>query len=150
MNVEEYGLRRRDHEAITKILLGDGYTEVHKWIDALAGPFFDNGCPYMHWVKRHNLKALRDKYGDQTSPEFMAGLLHIQCDLLSHFRTFTPTPKTESDVKKILKNKGHWIRRCKGLLDKKDDWLESGWKRESYREELIRLAKQKLEQSNSE
>lgn len=115
----------KDHVKITEIIFKEGFPEVHRWIDALAVPFFDEGCPYMHWVKRHNLDALELKYG-KNSKKFLVGVVHIFCDIISHFAKFYEVPQSTSDVEAILKQEKVWVETHLLLKDPE----ENGRKRE--------------------
>ena len=59
----EYKMKREDHIKITKMFFsGNGYNNVHDWIDELYKPYLD----FAHWIERHNLEALKEKYKEGT------------------------------------------------------------------------------------
>ena len=98
---------RKEHVIVTETVFGDGYDEVHKWIDSDAGNWFNTGhSVFRHWVKYHNHEALKEKYGEG-SIEFNVGILHIICDWMSHLNKFH-IPETSGDVTKLLMDYELW------------------------------------------
>ena len=92
-------MKFEDHVKITEMVMGEGYPEVHEWIDACFpdylhdGKHSNYGTVNYHWIERHHTEALAVKY-EVNSPEYLAGCLHIICDWISHWgRAYLPTNK---------------------------------------------------------
>ena len=92
----------KEHLEIDYIVFRPTFAEVHRWLDTTYPETEKSGVsPFRHWIKRHNVEALKTKYGDQT-PEFHAGCLHVLCDWLSHLDVWA-LPKDEAEVIAKLK-----------------------------------------------
>lgn len=90
-------MNHKEHVTVDYIIFRQTFAEVHTWLDETDPEKKKSGIsPYRHWIKRHNVEALKDKYGDQTI-EFNAGCMHILCDWLSHFYVWV-LPKNETEV----------------------------------------------------
>jgi len=91
-----------NHQTFDLIIFRKPFGEVHKWLDATYSETEKLGVSqYRHWIKRHNVEALRTQYGDQTR-EFRAGCLHVLCDWLWHLDVWA-LPKNEAEVIEKLK-----------------------------------------------
>lgn len=91
------------HCNVTDLVMGKKFNEVHKWLDELY-QFYENTEPYRHWIERHNIKAVSEKY-DEGSHEHSAALLHIICDWISRFSVVN-CPSTQEDVINKLRKYG--------------------------------------------
>ena len=80
------------------MVMGEPYEEVHLWLDANYNEF-EKSEPYRHWIERHNLEAISQKYSDPQ--EYSAAIFHIICDWLYHFRVVN-FPTTSVDVENNL------------------------------------------------
>ena len=95
-------MNHKSHEKIDRLLFGKAYPEVHKWLDATFGDTRKlDVSEYRHWITRHNLKALEDKYGDGIR-EFRVGCMHVVCDWLYHHDVWL-LPDNEVEVIEKLK-----------------------------------------------
>ena len=92
----------KDHLKINYIVFRPTFAEVHRWLDATYPEIEKSGVSqFRHWIKRHNVEALKKRYGDQTL-EFRVGCLHVLCDWLSHLGVWA-LPKDEAEVIEKLK-----------------------------------------------
>ena len=73
-----------------------GYDEVHQWIDATYKPHLG----FAHWINRHHIEAITEKYGEDTI-EYDVAYLHIFSDFLSHLGLFK-VPKTKQECEEQL------------------------------------------------
>ncbi len=98
-------MNHKDHVVIDYTVLRHTFFEVHRWLDATYSETEKSGVSqYRHWITRHNVDALKNRYGDQ-NPEFHAGCLHILCDWLYHLDIWY-LPIDEAEVVAKLKEKG--------------------------------------------
>jgi hypothetical protein len=93
-------LHRKQHVVITYMFFKKGYDEVHAWIDNTYRP----NLGYLHWLNRHHIQAIKEKYGEDTV-EYKVAFLHIMCDFLSHLGLFI-VPKNREDCLNIFKDLG--------------------------------------------
>jgi len=95
-------MNHEDHAMVDYIIFRHTFIEVHRWLDATYPETEKSGVsPFRHWITRHNVEALRIRYGDQTR-EFYAGCVHIICDWLSRLNVWA-LPKDEAEVIEKLK-----------------------------------------------
>ena len=94
------------HVEVTKIVFGEGYPEVHKWIDACFPKYMHDGeCAHYgsvnyHWIERHHIEALAEEYGEN-SVRFLVGCLHIVTDWINHWG-IAKLPRNQSEVKDLI------------------------------------------------
>lgn len=75
-----------DHCKITEIIFGKPHRYVHNWLDAFYSVHKSN----KHWVHRHHIKAIKEKYGEGTT-EYLVAYVHILCDwLVQYAHPFVP------------------------------------------------------------
>ena len=95
-------MNHEDHAMVDFIIFRRTFIEVHRWLDATYLETEKLGVsPFRHWITRHNVETLKNKYGDQTR-EFYAGCVHIICDWLSRLNVLA-LPKDEAEVIAKLK-----------------------------------------------
>ena len=95
-------MNHEDHAMVDYIIFRRTFVKVHRWLDATYPETNKLGVSqYRHWIKRHNVEALRARYGDKTR-EFRAGCLHVLCDWLWHLDVWI-LPKDEAEVIAKLK-----------------------------------------------
>ncbi len=95
-------MNHKDHKMVDFFVFKKIFPELHKWLDATYSETEKLGVSqYRHWIKRHNVEALRARYGDKTR-EFRAGCLHILCDYLWHLDVWA-LPNDEAEVIEKLK-----------------------------------------------
>lgn len=95
-------MNHKDHVMADFFIFKKTFAEVHKWLDATYPETQKPGVSqFRHWVKRHNVEALKARYGDKTI-EFHAGCMHVLCDWLSHLNVWA-LPKDEAEVIAKLK-----------------------------------------------
>lgn len=93
-------MNRKEHLNIDILVFGKEFNNVHSWLDGEYWKYTKN--PYLHWLNRHHIKAIYEKYGHFT-PEYNSAYLHILFDFLSHFQ-LAYVPIDEEDVKSMLKS----------------------------------------------
>ena len=101
-------MRRKEHIMVDEIVFKThDFEYVHEWLDATFGEWVDTEhSPYRHWIKRHNVTALEEKF--EAEIERNVGYLHILCDWLSHFGMYY-LPEDEEKVEWMLKYKdAYW------------------------------------------
>jgi len=87
---------REIHEAVTMMVLGYKYSEVHRWLDGTY-----NGRNWRtHRIARHNRKAINKRY-KKGSGKWMAARLHVVIDWLNSYKIFI-LPRDEEEVKRLL------------------------------------------------
>lgn len=91
-------MRLKDHVAITEIMFGSGYDEVHIWLDELYKPHLG----FLHWKYRHHERAIEEKY-EYGTIEYEVAIFHVLCDWFSHCRLYH-IPKDEDEVILWLKD----------------------------------------------
>jgi hypothetical protein len=96
-------MERKEHLRVDEFFYNKTYNEVHQWLDATYVNYMKTN-PYLHWIERHHIKAIEEKYGIG-SIEYNVAYLHILADFLSHLQIAT-VPKDEEDVKSYLKSWG--------------------------------------------
>ncbi len=112
----------KDHEKLDILMFGKSYPEVHQWIDecfddyARGGKHEDAGNAYYHWIERHHLQAIRDKFipkkgkdnvtyvTDEKLNRYEAAKLHIIADWLTHWG-HPELPHNKEEVIKLLDEK---------------------------------------------
>jgi hypothetical protein len=94
---------RHEHLKVDKFFYNKEYNEVHKWLDETY-PQYARTNPYMHWLERHHLQAIEEKYG-LGSIEYNVAYLHILADFLSHMQ-IAVVPKNKEEVGSYLKSWG--------------------------------------------
>ena len=97
-------MRLDDHLAISEIVFGRKCEEVHKWLDETFPKYLELGSPFLHWKERHHIKAIKDKYKED-SLEYGVALLHVITDWMSHLRVFR-VPLNEEEVVTELRRFG--------------------------------------------
>jgi len=90
-------MKRADHIAIEKIVLGYEFPDVHKWIDSKY-PIYRG---FKHWKHYHHIDAIDKKYR-KGSYENKSAQLHVLIDIFSRFGVGY-IPQTEEDLIKFLK-----------------------------------------------
>jgi hypothetical protein len=96
-------MKRQDHLRVDKFTWDKEYNDVHQWLDECF-PKYAGRNPYMHWLERHYLDAIKEEYGEFTL-EYNVAYMHILFDYLSHFQ-FAYVPKTKKDAESMLKSLG--------------------------------------------
>jgi len=95
-------MNHKDHGMVDFSLYRETFPEVHKWLDSIYPETEKLGVSqFRHWITRHNIEALKTKYGEQTI-EFRVGCMHVLCDWLSHLDRWE-LPKDEAEVIEKLK-----------------------------------------------
>jgi hypothetical protein len=89
-------MKTEDHLAIDKIVFGEEFPEVHKWLDEL----YTESLGFNHWLMRHHLWAIERKYPEGTNG-YLVALLHVTVDWLSHLRMFE-VPVNSAEVGELL------------------------------------------------
>jgi len=96
-------MKREEHLKVDKFAWNKEYNDVHAWLDETF-PKYAGRNPYRHWLERHFLDAVKEKYGEFTL-EYNVAYLHILFDYLSHFQV-AYAPQTKKDVEDMLKSQG--------------------------------------------
>jgi hypothetical protein len=94
-------MNRQEHLKLDNFIWNEKYNEVHQWLDECY-PKYMNRNPYRHWLERHFLDAIKEKYGEYTI-EYNVAYMHILMDYLSHFQ-IAFTPKTKEEAESMLKS----------------------------------------------
>lgn len=90
---------------ITELIFGEDYAEVHAWLDATFPKWFkSNQSPFNHWVERHHMMAILEKYLNEPDKRAVA-FLHVICDIASRWHEYY-FPTNADEVRAFLKNKG--------------------------------------------
>lgn len=92
-------MNRKQHLSVDKFVWNDEHNEVHQWLDETF-PRYAGREPYRHWLERHHLKAIKEKYGEFTK-EYNVAYLHILFDFLSHHQ-MAFVPKDEKECEEVL------------------------------------------------
>jgi len=92
-------MNRKEHLKVDIFFYSKKYNEVHKWIDGCFWKYM-NTNPYKHWLERHHLEAIREKYEFGTT-KYNIAYLHVLVDWLSHFG-YAIVPETREEVEKLL------------------------------------------------
>jgi len=92
-----YKMRLKDHVIVTEIVFGNGYDDVHIWLDELYKP----RSGFLHWQHRHHIKAIKEKYGYGTT-KYSVAIFHVLCDWFSHCNLHH-VPRDENEVISFLK-----------------------------------------------
>jgi hypothetical protein len=94
---------RKNHEKVDLFFWDKKYSEVHQWLDATF-PKYAGRNPYRHWLERHHIKAIKEKFGEFYL-EYNVAYLHILADYLSHHQiAFVPVDEKEAEA--MLKSLG--------------------------------------------
>lgn len=99
------------HERVDSEIFGESYPEVHKWIDGT----FDGTNGRTHWISRHYVIAIYEKFNPEDYPDKMqrerliqAAKLHILVDWIFYYHRFL-MPITSEDVVRELRSEGVFI-----------------------------------------
>lgn len=87
---------QRIHSEIDCKLTGTLYQNVHAWMDGT----FDGTNGRTHWVNRHHLQAINERYPKE-SIENLIARLHVMVDWLFYYRIIC-LPKDKWEVIKRL------------------------------------------------
>jgi len=94
-------MRKKQHVVLTYIVFGQGFDEVHDWIDSDAKNWLGTVySPFRHWVPYHHKKAIDEKYQEDDIRRVVA-YLHVVCDWLSHFGLWN-LPLNSDEVQQLL------------------------------------------------
>jgi len=96
-------MKREEHLRVDSFIWNEEFSEVHQWIDECY-PKYAGRTPYKHWLERHYLDAIKEKYGEFTL-EYNVAYTHILFDYLSHFE-MAYVPKTKEEAEAMLKSLG--------------------------------------------
>lgn len=93
-------MKREEHEKECRQMLGEPFTEVHKYLDQFAGK---PECGMRHRSKLHHeagIELVRKQFGDRAAE---AARLHIESDLMQEGwdPALDPFPKDEAEYKKM-------------------------------------------------
>lgn len=96
-------MRTEEHLKVDRFILGKEYEEVHEWLDGAFWKY--RKTPHEHWVERHHIKAITEKYGIHTE-RYNAAYTHILLDYLTHFG-IAYVPVSSKKVETMLKSLGY-------------------------------------------
>ena len=100
-------MQRKQHVVLTWMVFGEGYEDVHEWIDSDAKNWFGTVySPFRHWIPYHNIEAINKKYGMDFIRANVA-YLHVVCDWLSHFGLWE-LPENSEEVEQLLWKLNAW------------------------------------------
>ena len=95
-------MQKNQHLTVDKFFFGEEITYSHEWLDATFGEYV-NTNPYKHWLNRHYEEAVIEEFGKGTKL-YNSAMMHILCDMLSHFGIFF-VPRTRQELQKFLKSR---------------------------------------------
>ena len=88
---------------IDKMLLGESFSVVHKWIDGTF-PKHKDTSPYKHWIGTHDEETIRKKWGFGTA-YYNSAIIHVIYDYLTHFG-IAYLPRTPKEAEEQLDKLG--------------------------------------------